>query len=131
MNGQWKFQISTGILTRPDFIIVALGYSGHGEGVNNPGEEDVRNVGPLPEGVYAIGALEETHGHLGAHVRSLTPIPPTNTFGRSGFYIHGDNSKGDHSASEGCLVPWKLMSGQYATLRDVRDAMEGTLLVVK
>ena len=34
----------------------------------------------------------------------LLPAPGTNTHGRSGFLIHGDNVMKDKSASEGCII---------------------------
>jgi hypothetical protein len=36
----------------------------------------------------------------------LTPDPSNTMYGRGGFLMHGDNSYGDQSASEGCpIVP--------------------------
>ena len=34
---------------------LGTGYSGHGEGVNNPAKEDVKNVGPIPAGNWTVG----------------------------------------------------------------------------
>jgi hypothetical protein len=34
----------------------------------------------------------------------LTPSGGQNMFGRDAFLIHGDNSKHDNSASEGCII---------------------------
>ena len=34
----------------------------------------------------------------------LAPEPGTETFGRSGFMIHGDNIKAPGTASEGCII---------------------------
>jgi hypothetical protein len=34
----------------------------------------------------------------------LTPSSKNNMCGWSAFFIHGDNVKHDHSASEGCIV---------------------------
>jgi hypothetical protein len=80
-------------------------YSGHGEGLNNPALEKVPNVGPLPAGLYLIGRAQE-HGDLGKVVMSLTPFPSTDVFGRSAFFIHGDDVKhpGEEIASHGCIV---------------------------
>jgi hypothetical protein len=36
------------------------------------------------------------------------------TFGRGGFFLHGDNSLGNESASEGCIIlsRWAADCGQ-------------------
>ena len=31
------------------------GYSGHGDGINNPAMQSVSNVGPIPQGQWTIG----------------------------------------------------------------------------
>lgn len=84
-------------------ITVATPYSGHGVGLNNPAEIPTHNIGPLPLGVWGIGEWFD-HPHLGKMVAALTPIDVPNLYGRSGFFIHGDNSLHNHSASNGCLV---------------------------
>ena len=78
------------------------GYAGHGAGLNNPELSHVPRVGPLPEGCYRIGRPER-HPRLGPMALPLKPFRNA-LFGRSGFYIHGDNRKGDKSASQGCIV---------------------------
>lgn len=78
------------------------GYSGTGAGRNNPEMENVQGVGPIPRGEYRIGSsYNDIHG-LGPVVMHLDPLPGTNTFGRSLFRIHGDNS--EHDASHGCVI---------------------------
>jgi hypothetical protein len=82
------------------------GYSGHGAGVNNPAMQDVKYVGPIPTGDYTIGK-QGTHysenGPLPASMR-VSPAATNDMHGRGGFLIHGDNSRGDRSASEGCII---------------------------
>jgi hypothetical protein len=63
--------------------------------------QGVRNVGPVPQGTYTIGQPHDTATH-GPYVMVLTPVQGTNTFGRSGFLIHGDNKR--HDASHGCII---------------------------
>lgn len=76
-------------------------YSGTGDGRNNPDMQDVRNVGPVPQGKYRIGyAFDDDR--LGPDVMQLVPLPGTETFGRDGFLIHGNNKEND--ASHGCLI---------------------------
>jgi hypothetical protein len=86
-----------------DGTVRGEGYSGHGEGLNEPSAESETGVGPIPAGRYAIGAFFD-HPRLGPCVARLLPLPGTVTFGRSGFFIHGDNAAMDHGASDGCIV---------------------------
>lgn len=81
--------------------IIETGYSGTKKGRNNPEMEDVPNVGPIPKGSYMIGKFPIDHKKLGPYSIPLhrNSIP---TNGRSGFWIHGNNSKND--ASTGCIV---------------------------
>jgi hypothetical protein len=34
----------------------------------------------------------------------LTPDPSNEMFGRSAFFIHGDNPQLNHTASDGCII---------------------------
>ena len=101
----WEYSQSSGQLTHIDNQTgartqVGTGYAGAGLGKNNPNMQNVPNVGPIPQGNYTIGNAT-TRGPL---TLPLTPHGDTNTFGRSGFRLHGDNSHGDQSASKGCIV---------------------------
>ena len=85
---------------------IAEGYSGRGVGLNEPEAEDIPQVGPIPKGVYRLRVM--------AHIRFAAPAihcePDEETretlreFGRSGFWIHGDNTRADRSASRGCII---------------------------
>lgn len=75
-------------------------YSGHGPGLDNPDDQNIVDVGPLPLGQYAIGEWHDDP-KLGPNIAHLTPLFATD---RSGFYWHGDNRYLNHSASHGCLV---------------------------
>lgn len=90
---------STGIIRRGD-VLVGKGYSGQGEGRNNPAMESIRSVGPIPRGQYHIGPAYDAPG-LGPCIMPLTPVGH-DALGRSGFFIHGDSKKGN--ASHGCIV---------------------------
>jgi len=96
----WTYSQSTGNLTR-NGTAQATGYSGTGAGRNNAAMQNARNIGPIPQGTYSIGAAHDTQTH-GPHVMALTPAQGTNTFTRDGFLIHGDNTR--HDASEGCII---------------------------
>lgn len=100
----WKYSQSTGELTSPAGSSVGHGYSGHGDGVNNPALQNVEKVGPIPQGLWSIGQFFYDIGGKGPIVAHLTPMPETNTFSRSGFMIHGDNEELNHTASEGCII---------------------------
>jgi hypothetical protein len=99
----WTQEQSSGHLISPEGEVYAMGYSGHGAGVDNPADQNIPNVGPVPVGLYTIGA--PVNGtHLGDGAMPLTPDPTNVMFGRSGFWMHQDNVKHDESASEGCIV---------------------------
>jgi hypothetical protein len=78
-------------------------YSGHGPGVNNPVLQNVAMIGPIPVGTYTI-ETPITHPTCGPEAMRLIANPGTNTFGRGGFLMHGDNSLLNHTASEGCII---------------------------
>jgi hypothetical protein len=86
-----------------DGAVMGIGYSGHGEGLNNPAADAETGVGPVPAGRYAIGPFFD-HPHLGPCVARLVPLAGTDTHGRSGFFIHGDNAAANHTASDGCII---------------------------
>lgn len=124
----WTYEQKTGHL-QLDGALVAVGYSGHGAGKNNPDMQAVHNVGPLPQGFYEIGTPRDTESH-GPYVLPLTPDHETDCWGRSGFLVHGDSIKSPGSASHGCIIVarnirekiWKsndhklqVVSGVYST----------------
>ena len=100
----WKYSQSTGQFLSPAGSGVGIGYSGHGSGLNNPAEQAVHMTGPIPQGEWEIGKFFDDPGGKGTIVAHLKPLPGTETFGRSGFMIHGDNAGVNHTASEGCLI---------------------------
>ena len=87
------------------------GYSGKGEGLNNPDMQHVRNTGPIPRGEWTIDPKENRPHGTGPASLPLTPRPGTDTHSRTDFLIHGDNAKHNYTASEGCI----------SLPRDVRD----------
>lgn len=72
---------------------VGEGRSGNGDGLNNPLYQLEKDIGPIPEGDWTIGPLEETlttnDGNELKWAMRLWPKSGTNTFGRRGFIIHG------------------------------------------
>ena len=98
----WNYYQATGKLAH-DGADVALGYSGAGEGKNNPDDQTIHNVGPIPRGGYTINAPQDTVTH-GPYVLPLTPDPANEMFGRAGFLMHGDSVVHPGTASEGCII---------------------------
>lgn len=96
-------------LTSTGLVFLGTGYSGNGEGLNNPAMQGVKNVGPIPIGLYIVGAAED---RASTGPRSMQLVPDLLTrvrianMGRDplAFYMHGDTVERDHSASHGCIV---------------------------
>lgn len=82
---------------------VGRGYSGQPPFVNDTGAERLRARGPIPRGSYRVHRPFD-HVRLGPLVMFLEPLNSEQMFGRSGFFIHGDNSFGNNSASHGCII---------------------------
>jgi hypothetical protein len=82
---------------------LAVGYSGslsrHAR--NDPDQQCVVRAGPVPRGLYRIGAPE-----IGPSPYSLrlAPDPSNDMCGRSGFLIHGDSISHPGDASDGCII---------------------------
>jgi hypothetical protein len=97
----WTYSQGTGKLFDPAGKHVATGYSGKGKGKNNCDMQHVKNVGPIPRGLYTIGQAYNSQ-KVGPFALPLTPDPSNEMFGRSAFLVHGDNKTG--TASEGCII---------------------------
>lgn len=99
----WTYAQKTGELQQ-DGKPVAIGYSGGGDGKNNPVMEDVAGVGPIPRGEWNIAGPPVNTAAHGPYVLSLKPASETETFGRSAFLMHGDSVKAPGTASQGCVI---------------------------
>jgi Protein of unknown function (DUF2778) len=99
----WTYNSKTGQLKDAAGNLVGTGYSGHGEGVNNPDLESTPDVGPIPRATYTIGDFFDDP-EKGPIVARLTPWDASKVFGRSGFMLHGDNPAENQSASLGCVI---------------------------
>lgn len=105
----WIYEQASGWLLDPQGNRVGHGYSGRGEGKNNPAAEDVHNVGPIPCGDYAILSPRDTDTH-GPFVLPLLPSAATRvrilSLGRDpdSFLIHGDSKSMPGTASQGCII---------------------------
>ncbi|ADG17543.1 conserved hypothetical protein [Paraburkholderia atlantica] len=102
----WTYSQKSGQLWHNDAPIAggnASGYSGKGAGKNNPIMQAKSSTGPIPRGEYRI-TEPFNHAHAGRYTLRLEPAIGTQTFGRSGFMIHGDSLKNPGNASEGCII---------------------------
>lgn len=100
------YQIDTGCLTihsgaLPDYV--AYGYSGLEECKNRSAKCHIKGRGPIPPGVYKV-SLPRTSKKTGPVVMDLTPMPGTETYGRSALEIHGDSIEHPGKASDGCIA---------------------------
>ena len=85
-------------------LIDRVSFTSGRDGVTDP---EIKDRGPIPPGTYIMDPKNVTpngpntllSGDWGVMRVSLIPTADTNTFGRSGFYIHGGFSPG----SAGCI----------------------------
>jgi hypothetical protein len=104
----WLFCIRTGTMYSPDRTQSWKGYTGgelgqRPDAVNNPDDEALKDIGPLPEGWYTFGEPVE-HSKLGVFAIPLIPDATNDMKGRGGFFCHGDLVGKYESASEGCII---------------------------
>ena len=103
----WNYVQRTGELSR-NGIRLSTGYSGSGLGKNNPDQQDIHDVGPIPTGEWEIcGPPYNTMTH-GPYILRLEPKPGTATFGRVGFLMHGDSLVRPGEASKGCIIMGRI-----------------------
>lgn len=108
----WTFEVKSGKVSGPAGTFIGTAYSGNGSDLDNPATEAVSCHGPIPLGKWTIGEFfddlepnpPDGLEHKGPQVCHLSPMEGTDTFGRSGFMIHGDNRAMNHTASDGCIV---------------------------
>lgn len=98
----WIYESGLGRISR-NGATLAMGYSGFGEGKNNPAMQDIHDVGPIPEGFYSIESPRDTVEH-GDYVLPLVPKPGNIMFARAGFLLHGDSRTHPGEASKGCII---------------------------
>lgn len=98
----WLYSQSTGILWDDRGLQRAEGYSGHGKGKNTPKHEAIKNVGPIPRGLYVIGEPYDS-ANIGPHALPLYPSGH-DCLGRTFFRIHGDSISNPGNASRGCVI---------------------------
>lgn len=106
----YTYEQSTGRFCNPTSSLFAIGYSGNGEGKNNPSWQGVKMHGPCPCGIYTAVKMLDHDPHLGYYAIKLEPDAATRVFiislGRDpdSYYWHGDSVDHPGDASDGCLV---------------------------
>ena len=116
----WVYSQSTGELSY-NGRHVETGYSGRMTNKNNPSRQQVKGLGPIPQGTYRIGIHTRSKGPL---TIILTQVSGE-SFGRSEFRIHGERVKGPSGwASEGCIVVG------LGTRREIVNSADKVLVVV-
>lgn len=91
------------------------GYSGHPPYVNKAEAEGLVAAGPIPRGSYRlVGPFN--HVRLGPVCFFLDPAKSNVMFGRSGFFIHGDNAMGNQTASHGCIILSRAVRDKIAAM---------------
>lgn len=113
----WRWKQSTGELYDPAGKLVERGYSGKGPGVNNPNLQHVQDTGPIPEGVWLMGAAVARHPRMGPITIPLTQVEGER-FGRHSFFVHGDNQARNRSASSGCPIVGRPGRERMAASKD-------------
>jgi hypothetical protein len=116
-------------LGRQPYVIPAT--SGTGKCQNQNTCASQADTGPIPPGRYIIDTtgivgnvgldplFTNAQGDWGNWRVRITPIPGTNTFGRSGFYLHG----GLFPGSAGCIDVGGGLFGNANTDQLLRDLL--------
>ena len=98
----WIYRQNTGCLWNDAGDMVGIGYSGGGEGKNDPTKQSVRSVGPIPRGLWVIGEAYNS--------KRIGPVAIPlyehlhNALERTYFRIHGDSISNPGNASLGCMI---------------------------
>ena len=129
----WQYEITTGRMLRPDGTLSGVGYAGgdlgeHPEGENNPADEGIPDIGPLPEGIYYMQTPVNTHGPFAI---PLTPDASNNMHGRAGFMCHGDKIDAPGCGSEGCICIARAVRQEMWEGYGESQTVDHTLQVVK
>lgn len=110
----WKWDQSSGTLTRETsegVKEISRGYSGFEKGKNNPSLQEVKSIGPIPQGKWNITDVYDSK-NVGPFALKLEPIHVPNLNGRSQFRIHGDSIKNPGRASHGCIILPRIVREQ-------------------
>lgn len=99
-----NFNHGTGAITDDDGnSITNAAWSGNHEGKLNPAMQNVVKVGPIPCGVFKVlkpWGDNPPHGPDSVQLEQVSG----ETYGRSGFMVHGPSQTNYGQESEGCIV---------------------------
>lgn len=119
----WLYESSTGLMLTPSGAVFGYGFAGHDtpgtKGLNNPTQQSVKGIGPLPEGDYDMTQWIASDAHLGLGVIVLVAKDSKSQFGRAGFRIHGAVDWSTHGldrflhSSDGCICIGNVPSRQF------------------
>lgn len=98
----YTYQQANGLIWGPLGQLIGKGYSGAPEGKNDYNKQGIKNVGPIPIGLWTIDGYYDSQS-LGPDVIVLNPFRH-DACGRTWFRIHGDSKSSPGSASKGCIV---------------------------
>jgi len=96
-------------------------------GDSNPKHQAIRNKGPIPEGEWWFNSSEIIwmgFDPWGPYAIPLHPESSTNTYGRSGFYIHG----GPWRKTQGCI---RLHNNDLETLVNILRRIPKRIIPLK
>eukprot|EP01017_Pseudomicrothorax_dubius_P026941 TRINITY_DN304_c0_g1_i5.p1 TRINITY_DN304_c0_g1~~TRINITY_DN304_c0_g1_i5.p1 ORF type:complete len:189 (+),score=61.51 TRINITY_DN304_c0_g1_i5:73-567(+) len=79
-------------------------YSGDQSHYNRQEYQSLRAQGPIPVGKWKVVETNEYHPYLGYQAHWIEPVAVSRNYGRSEFFVHGDNSRQNHTASAGCII---------------------------
>lgn len=103
------YKIKQGELRLNDTLLAKGLYSGQPPYVNDPFATHLKELGPVPVGVYFIGEPRDTADH-GPLFIPLIPVTRTTKaafeiYDRSAFGVHGERKVGPSGlASKGCII---------------------------
>lgn len=109
---------ATGVLTHGT-LALGTGYSGNGLQKNVPTSQSIEGHGPIPVGFYTIGPVFDSP-KLGPCVMALFPDTSNQMFGRSAFFLHGDDIANPGQGSDGCIVQGKAVRETVSLSQDRR-----------
>lgn len=106
---EYTYSQASGRFLNTDGVLLEAGYSGFGEGKNNPAMEAVKATGPIPRGLWKVGTSYHSArtGPITIPLYKLDSIPGDDIDQdslRSAFRIHGDSKQKPGEASRGCII---------------------------
>ena len=100
----WTYHQGTGEMLDPAGELVEVGYSGAPWLPATARSPSRWRTGPVADGSYTIEPAQD-HERLGPVALPLTPAADNEMYGRSDFWIHGDNAEGDSRRQHGLHHP--------------------------